>query len=104
MSPARPGRGDPEQLVPGEVLSWKGIRAWRGDLVIVTGFKATRWCKLTSGQKQANRGLAAGRAPVEHRFAHLKNWRILDKLRTDPARATHLLCALFVLTDFEVNR
>ncbi|WP_431047277.1 transposase family protein [Streptomyces sp. P1-3] len=33
------------------------------------------------------------RALVEHGFAHLKNWRILTKLRTDPARATHLLCA-----------
>ncbi|WP_329462069.1 transposase family protein [Streptomyces sp. NBC_01431] len=33
------------------------------DLVIVTGFKATRYRKLTAGQKEANRVLAAGRAP-----------------------------------------
>lgn len=74
------------------------------DLVIVTGFKATRYRKLTAGQKEANRVLAAGRAPVEHGFAHLKNWRILTKLRTDPARATGLLRALLVLTNLEVAR
>jgi hypothetical protein len=40
--------------------------------VIVTGFKATRACELTIGQKQANQILEATRAPVEHGFAHLK--------------------------------
>ncbi|WP_316781735.1 transposase family protein [Streptomyces sasae] len=55
------------------------------------------------GQKTANRVLATGRAPVEHGFAHLKNWRTLTKLRIDPARATHLLRALLVLTNLEVN-
>ncbi|MDH6710845.1 hypothetical protein P3T27_007596 [Kitasatospora sp. MAA19] len=65
---------------------------------------ATRARKLTPGQKQANRALAAGRAPVEHGFAHLKNWRILTKLHTDPGRATALLRALLVLTGLEVNR
>ncbi|WP_406482629.1 transposase family protein [Streptomyces sp. NBC_01615] len=74
------------------------------DLVIVTGYKATRARRLTPGQKQANRVLAAARAPVEHGFANLKAWRILTKLRTDPARATALLRALLVLTDLEVNR
>jgi len=51
-----------------------------------------RGCRLalTCGQKTANKVIAAGRAPVEHGFAHLKNWRILTKLRTDPARATNL--------------
>lgn len=71
------------------------------DVVIVTGFKATRYRKLTPGQKTANRVLAAGRAPVERGFAHLKNWRILTKLRTDPAHATRLLRALLVLTNIE---
>ncbi|MBS2531666.1 hypothetical protein KGQ20_02655 [Catenulispora sp. NF23] len=74
------------------------------DQVIVTGYKATRYRKLTTGQKSANKILAAGRAPVEHGFAHLKNWRVLTKLRTDPARATNLLRALLVLTNLEVNR
>ncbi|MGC0314799.1 transposase family protein [Kitasatospora acidiphila] len=73
------------------------------DQVIVTGYKATRARKLTPGQKQANRILAAGRAPVEHGFAHLKAWRILTKLRTDPARATALLRALLVLTILEAR-
>ena len=74
------------------------------DLVIVTGYKATCWRKLTPGEKQANQILAAGRAPVEHGFANLKAWRVLTKLRTDPARAPQLLRALLVLTNLEVNR
>ena len=74
------------------------------DLVIVTGYKASRTRKLTPGQKQANQILAAARAPVEHGFAHLKAWRVLTKLRTDPGRATALLRALLVLTNLEVNR
>ncbi|CAL9617523.1 hypothetical protein [Streptomyces sp. enrichment culture] len=45
-----------------------------------------------------------GRAPVEHGFAHLRNWRILIELRTDPARATRLLRAPLVLTHIEINR
>ncbi|MFE3866232.1 hypothetical protein ACFXPT_38415 [Streptomyces goshikiensis] len=42
-----------------------------------------------------------GRAPVEHGFAHLKNWRTLTKVRTDAAQ---LLRALFVLKSLEINR
>ncbi len=72
--------------------------------MIVTGFAASRAHKLTPGQKTANHVLAVGRAPVEHGLAHLKNWRTLTKLRTDPARATLLLRALLVLTNLEVNR
>ncbi|WP_406723664.1 transposase family protein [Streptomyces sp. GD-15H] len=74
------------------------------EQVIVTGFKATRARKLTPGQKQANRVLAAGRAPVEHGFANLKAWRALTKLRTNPGHATALLRALLVLTNLEINR
>ncbi|MFB7448115.1 transposase family protein [Streptomyces sp. NPDC056194] len=73
------------------------------DPVIVTGYTASRTHKLTPGQKEANRVLALGRAPVEHGFGHLKSWRILTKLRTDPARATRLLRALLVLTNLEVD-
>ncbi|MCT9114300.1 hypothetical protein N4G69_54395 [Streptomyces mirabilis] len=72
--------------------------------MIVTGLVATRAHKLTSGRKEANRVLTVGRAPVEHGFAHLKNWRNLTKLRTDPAHVTRLLRALLVLTSLEVNR
>ncbi|MFJ8827983.1 transposase family protein [Streptomyces sp. NPDC102467] len=73
-------------------------------LVVVTGFKVTRYRKLTPGQEEANHVRAAGRAPVEHGFAHLKNWCVLTKLRADPARATHILRALLVLTNLEVSR
>ncbi len=72
--------------------------------MVVTGFKAPRARKLTTSEKEANQALAAARAPVEHGLAHLKNWRILTKLRTDPARATGLLRALFVLTNLEGAR
>ncbi|KOG21713.1 IS5/IS1182 family transposase [Streptomyces viridochromogenes] len=85
-------------------LGFRGLDNDIRDPVIVTGFHASRTHKLTPGQKTANRVLAVGRAPVEHGFAHLKNWRTLTKLRADPAHATRLLRALLVLTDLEVNR
>ncbi|MFF0131281.1 transposase family protein [Streptomyces mirabilis] len=85
-------------------LGFRGLDNDVLDPVIVTGFHASRTHKLTPGQKDANRVLAVGRAPVEHGFAHLKNWRTLTKLRTGPARATRLLRALLVLTNLEVNR
>ncbi|MFF9505984.1 transposase family protein [Streptomyces sp. NPDC014724] len=85
-------------------LGFRGLDNDIRDPVIVTGHAASRTHKLTAGQKEANRVLAVGRALVEHGFAHLKNWRILTELRTDPARATHLLHALLVLTNLEVNR
>lgn len=44
-------------------------------------------------EREAHRVLAVRRAPVEHGLAHLKNWRTVTKLRTDPARATRLLRA-----------
>lgn len=72
--------------------------------MIATGFHAIRTYKLTPGEKAANRVLAVGRAPVQHGFAHLKNWRILAKLRTDPARATQLRRTLLILTNLEVAR
>jgi hypothetical protein len=85
-------------------LGFRGLDNDVRDPVIVTGFTANRAHKLTPGQKDANRVLAVGRAPVEHGFAHLKNWRTLTKLRTDPSHATRLLRALLVLTNLEVNR
>ncbi|WP_459180239.1 transposase family protein [Streptomyces sp.] len=85
-------------------LGFLGLDDDPDDPVVVTGFKATRARKLTTSEKEANRALAAARAPVEHGFAHLKNWRILTKLRTDPARATGLLRALFVQTNLEGAR
>jgi hypothetical protein len=52
----------------------------------------------------SNEALAAVRAPVEHGFAHLKNWRTLAKVRTDPRWATALVRALLVLTNREIAR
>ncbi|KOG07670.1 transposase family protein [Streptomyces viridochromogenes] len=85
-------------------LGFRGLDNDVRDPVIVTGFTATRAHKLTTGQRVVNRVLATGRVPVEHGFAHLKNWRTLTKLRANPVRATHLLRALLVLTNLEVNR
>ncbi|MGW2425989.1 transposase family protein [Streptomyces sp. NPDC001709] len=85
-------------------LAFLGLHDGGDDPVIVTGYKATRARRLTLGEKEANRILAAARAPVEHGFAHLKTWRILTKLRTDPARATDLLRALLVLPNLELSR
>ncbi|MGQ4712898.1 transposase family protein [Streptomyces anulatus] len=85
-------------------LGFRGLDNNIHDPVIVTGYAATRTHKLTPGQKEANRVLAVGRAPVEHGFAHLKNWRILAKLRADSAHATQLLRALLVLKNLEGNR
>ncbi|WTU53627.1 hypothetical protein OG953_42175 [Streptomyces sp. NBC_00057] len=85
-------------------LGFRGLDNDVRNPVIVTGFTASRTHKLTPGQKTANRVLAVGRAPVEHGFAHLKNWRILTKLRADPVRTTYLLRALLVLTNLEINR
>ncbi|WP_260610664.1 transposase family protein, partial [Streptomyces sp. WAC06614] len=68
-------------------LADHGFRGLDNDLldpVIVTGYAAGRTRKPTPGEKEADRVLAAGRAPVERGFAHLKNWRTLTKLRTDP--------------------
>jgi hypothetical protein len=85
-------------------LGFLGLDQDPENPVIVTGFKATSKRKLTTAQKNANRVFSAARAPVEHAFAHLKNWRILARLRISPSRATNLLRALLVLTNLEVAR
>jgi hypothetical protein len=74
------------------------------DPAAITGCRAARNRPLTRGQTLSNTALAAVRAPVEHGFAHLKNWRILGKVRTDPKWATALVKALLVLTNREVSR
>ncbi|MFI7301021.1 transposase family protein [Streptomyces sp. NPDC050121] len=71
---------------------------------VIAGRKAARNRSLICGQKLSNKALAAVRAPVEHGFAHLKNWRVLGKARTDPRRATALVRALLVLTNRKVAR
>ncbi|MEU7062050.1 transposase family protein [Streptomyces sp. NPDC046197] len=74
------------------------------DPAVITGCRAARNLPLSRGQKFSNKTLAAVRPPVEHGFAHLKNWRVLAKVRTDPRWATALVRALLVLTNREVSR
>ena len=85
-------------------LGFLGLADTAEDPVVITGYRATKKRKLTTGQKTANTVISAARALVEHGFAHLKAWRVLTKLRTDPARATNLLRALLVLTNLEIDR
>jgi hypothetical protein len=85
-------------------LGFNGLDPDPDDPVIITGWKSTRTKKTTPAQRHANHALAAARAPVEHAFSDLKNWRILTRLRIDPARATTLLRALLVLTRQQTSR
>jgi hypothetical protein len=85
-------------------LGFTGLDPHPGDPVIITGYKSTRTTRTTPAQRHANQALSAARAPVEHAFSDLKNWRILTRLRIDPARATALLRALLVLTRHHTTR
>jgi hypothetical protein len=85
-------------------LGFTGLDPDPEDPVIITGWKATANRKLTPAQRQANQVLSAARAPVEHGFADLKQWRILTRLRLSPARATTVLRALLVLTRQHTTR
>jgi transposase len=60
--------------------------------------------KLPPAKKLVNQLIAAERAVCEHAFAHLKNWRVLTKLRLDVKWATRLVRALLVLNQHEISR
>jgi len=79
-------------------LGFTGLDPDPDDPVIITGYKSTRTSKTTPAQRHANQALSAARAPVEHGFSDLKNWRILTRLRLSPANATMLPRALLVRT------
>ncbi|MFJ3778931.1 transposase family protein [Streptomyces sp. NPDC090075] len=51
--------------------------------VVITGCKATRTKPLIRAKGQVNELIVFVRAVREHAFAHLKNWRIRTKSRTD---------------------
>ncbi|MHB6911299.1 transposase family protein [Streptomyces sp. DB-54] len=119
MSAARPGRSSEittarynklvERLRAVELsaigdLGFTGLDADPDNPVVITGYKAARTKPLTPAKKQVNKLIASVRAVCEHAFAHLKNWRILAKLRLDVRHATTLLRALLVLTNLEVTR
>ncbi|MEV0223316.1 transposase family protein [Streptomyces sp. NPDC050704] len=61
------------------------------DPTVITGYKAARNRFLTREQKLFNKTLAIDRAPVKHSSAHLKNWRVLGKVRTHPTWTTTLM-------------
>ena len=85
-------------------LGFTGLDPDPDDPVIITGYKSTRAAKTTPAQRQANQALSAARAPVEHGFSDLKNWRTLTRLRLSTANATTLLRALLVLTRQHTTR
>ena len=75
------------------------------DPTVMVGRRGSRNHKLTQAEKQVNALLARERVGNEHAHAHLKNWRILTRLRHDQRdNATTLIRALLVLTHTEVNR
>ena len=59
---------------------------------------------ISCARRSAASEITAARAPVEHGFSDLKNWRILTRLRLSPANATTLLRALLVLTRQHTSR
>jgi len=85
-------------------LGFTGLDPDPSDPVIITGYNSTTARKTTPAQRQANHALSAARAPVEHGFSDLKNWRILTRLRLSPGKATTVLRALLVLTRQHTTR
>lgn len=71
---------------------------------IITGRRPARAHPLTPAQHTANQLVKRERACGEHAFAHLKNWRILTRLRGGYRHTTHLIRALMILTNTEINR
>ncbi|WP_308314415.1 transposase family protein [Streptomyces sp. GbtcB7] len=74
------------------------------DPAVITGYKKPEGKKLPPAKKQVNQLIAAERAVCEHAFAHLKNWRVLTRLRLDVKWATRLVRALMVLNWHEIAR
>ncbi|MEW2385800.1 transposase family protein [Micromonospora sp. NPDC047707] len=75
------------------------------DPTVIVGRRASRNHKLTLAEKTTNAIIARERVANEHAHAHLKNWRILHRLRHDwRANATTLVRALLVLNHAEIAR
>lgn len=85
-------------------LGFVGLDDETGDPAIITGYKKPKGKKLPVAKKLVNQLIAAERAVCEHAFAHLKNWRILTKLRLDVKWATRLVRALMILNWHEIAR
>ncbi|WP_369354655.1 transposase family protein [Streptomyces sp. cg2] len=85
-------------------LGFVGLDDATGDPAVITGYKRPRGKKLPPAKKLVNELIAAERAVCDHAFAHLKNWRVLTKLRLDVKWATRLVRALMILTQHEIAR
>ncbi|MFD5185900.1 transposase family protein [Streptomyces sp. NPDC058372] len=72
-------------------LGFVGLDNEMGDPAVITGYKKPKGKKLPPARKLVNQLIAAERAVCEHAFAHLKNWRVLTKLRLDVKWATRLV-------------
>jgi len=64
----------------------------------ITGCKKPKGAREEAGQPADYRR----RAVCEHAFAHLKNWRVLTRLRLDVKWATRLVRALMVLNWYKI--
>jgi hypothetical protein len=60
--------------------------------------------RLSTNQEKVNRNHARNRAPGERAVATLKTWRLLNKLRCCPQRATSIVAAIRVLQALEDQR
>ncbi|WTT79012.1 transposase [Streptomyces sp. NBC_00080] len=65
-------------------LGFLGLDDDGDDPVVVTGSKNTRRPQARIRREGGQPGSGRRTRPLERGFAHLKNWRILTKLRTDP--------------------
>lgn len=114
-SPALPGsihdltaartHGIIDALTSADVMTFadKGYQGAHGS--VRTPFKRRRFRpKLSRRQKAVNRTNAKIRARGERAIATLKAWKILNKLRCCPRRATPIVQAILVLHHVEANR
>jgi DDE superfamily endonuclease len=85
-------------------LGFVGLDDDRRDPAVITGYKKPKGKKLPPAKKLVNQLIAAERAVCEHAFAHLKNRRVLTRLRLDVKWATRLVRALMILTQHEIAR
>ncbi|WP_240136477.1 transposase family protein [Streptomyces sp. MUM 178J] len=83
-------------------LGFVGMDDDMGDPAVITGCKKPKGKKLPLAKKLVNQLIAAERAVCEHAFAHLKNWRVLTRLRLDVRWATRLVRALMILNQHEI--
>ncbi|MFD6757466.1 transposase family protein, partial [Micromonospora gifhornensis] len=94
-----------DALTSAEVMTFadKGYQGARGS--VQTPFKRRRFRpKLSRRQKTVNRAHAKIHARGERAIASLKTWKILNKLRCYPRRATPIVQAILVLHHVEANR